>query len=411
MTRTQIAAGLVTTGCIMFCVTIAVSNPLNNLAIGLIILGWLIEGEFSIKFQKLINTVLILPVAFYLLHIAALAYTSDMIEAFKHLETKAAILLLPMCLGTTRLLTASRTRQILRTFVLSNLMVLAYCFVVAAVLFKQTGNIEKFYYHNLTEILDLHAIYFAMYLGLSILVILFYFYFREPLFGGAISFSIVAFFLISIVLLAALSLIVLLPLLIIYLLEEKLLQRWSKTQRISIAAACLIAFGLLAYTIPYTRQKFEKLSQTTFEMGYQDYQWGSLTIRLAKWKCAADVLEDSWLVGVGTGDEQNALMESYRKNGFSEGLRNNYNTHNQYLETWIMLGIPGLLLLLAMLWPLSANALWTCFLALNGVFMLTENILDTQKGVVFFAFFYALIPTALATKSPSGIIEGPVSPH
>lgn len=391
MTRNTIATWLMRAGCILFCVTLPFFNLVNNVGIELIVLAWLVEARFREKFSRLTQSILIFPVAFYLLHIVGLLYTTDFTSAFKDLETKAALLLLPLCLGTTFLIDRNWMRHTLRTFVLINLAVCIFCFGYAFVRYSETGNLGFFYYHTLTEVIDLHAIYFGLYLGFSILVLLYYQLFDSPLFPRTLTIVLVVLYLIVIVFLSALVVMFVLPFLIFYLISGKMLKHWSAPGRIVLFVGVLVAFCLAAYSLPYTRTKLQRLTLLEYSMGDPDYKWGSLTIRLAKWECAMDVLKTRWLFGAGTGDAQNEMMESYRKHGFAEGLRNNYNTHNQYLETWIMLGLPGLVLLAAMLWPFAKNELDTCFLTLIAASMFTENILDTQKGVVFLAFFYALL--------------------
>ena len=205
------------------------------------------------------------------------------------------------------------------------------------------------------------------------------------------SYVLVVFFLIFIFLLTALVVIVVIPLLILEFFYGRTLTGFSKTSKITIAAGSILLLGLLAFSLPYTRNKIVRLSQLSYSMDDADYKWNSLTIRIAKWECSWEVVKENFLIGVGTGDAQDALMDSYRKKGFVEGLRNGYNTHNQYLETWTMLGLPGLIILCWMVWPFRMNWLWRSFMLLIAASFLTENILDVQKGVVFFSFFYALL--------------------
>jgi hypothetical protein len=73
------------------------------------------------------------------------------------------------------------------------------------------------------------------------------------------------------------------------------------------------------------------------------------------------------------------------------------DTHNQYLQTWIGLGIFGLLLLVSF----YAFTLWEAFQVRNfllfflilhfGIASLSEALLITQKGIVFFSLFYPLV--------------------
>jgi O-antigen ligase len=73
------------------------------------------------------------------------------------------------------------------------------------------------------------------------------------------------------------------------------------------------------------------------------------------------------------------------------------NAHNQYLQTTVALGVIGLLvLILILLLPaLQAyrqnNFPYFVFLVLLGFNLLFESMLETQAGVVFYAFFNVVL--------------------
>ncbi|MDQ4138889.1 MAG: hypothetical protein M3142_00040, partial [Bacteroidota bacterium] len=75
----------------------------------------------------------------------------------------------------------------------------------------------------------------------------------------------------------------------------------------------------------------------------------------------------------------------------------NYNTHNEYLEEALRHGIIGLtLLMLAFLFPVvlsikHRNFLYFLFLITFMIACLSEVFLNRQKGVIFYAFFNALL--------------------
>ena len=75
--------------------------------------------------------------------------------------------------------------------------------------------------------------------------------------------------------------------------------------------------------------------------------YNSVNLRVEKIKSAKEVIAQNWLWGVGIGDVQDVLNEEYKKRGFELGYKVNLDTHNQYLETWIGLGIFGLFLLVS----------------------------------------------------------------
>jgi O-antigen ligase len=132
----------------------------------------------------------------------------------------------------------------------------------------------------------------------------------------------------------------------------------------------------------------------------------STASRVLVWESALEVVAHAPWIGVGTGDVKDALMDRYEAHGYSAPLARKYNAHNQYLQTAAALGIAGLMVLLSFL-GLSAWAGWrtgdflSLLFAVNlSVACLTESILEVQAGVVFAAFFTVLFHNSHSVKLP-----------
>jgi O-antigen ligase len=115
--------------------------------------------------------------------------------------------------------------------------------------------------------------------------------------------------------------------------------------------------------------------------------------RLYIWKGAIEGIKTSPWMGAGTGDTQELLNAGYTKIGYQEGIDNQFNAHNQYLQFIARNGLPELLCFLAILgysfWRSTKQSNYT-FLMFNilvSLVMLTESFLSVQKGIVFFYFF------------------------
>jgi hypothetical protein len=120
-------------------------------------------------------------------------------------------------------------------------------------------------------------------------------------------------------------------------------------------------------------------------------------------KCALEIIEKNWLLGVGTGDQTYEMTNCYYRNGLDKLLQ--FNSHNQYLEYFMTFGITGLFLfLLCLLLPmkLAFNLkfyLYFSFLLLFFLCNTTENMMSRNKGVVFYAFFNSLLACYMVSNN------------
>jgi len=116
------------------------------------------------------------------------------------------------------------------------------------------------------------------------------------------------------------------------------------------------------------------------------------------WKTGWGIAKANMFLGVGTGDVKSAFRQAYIDNDSPLQPQFRLRAHNQYLTMWITYGIVGLILfLLILVWPLfhgyGRDANYIMFFILAALSFLTEDTLESQAGVMFFAFFYALFTT------------------
>ena len=134
----------------------------------------------------------------------------------------------------------------------------------------------------------------------------------------------------------------------------------------------------------------------------------SLWQRIEYWKTGFHILNTHFLIGVGTGDVQHAFDEQYELDQSKLLPENRHRAHNSYLTAWISFGIVGFLIFLWMIVRFS-RIQWRAhyfpglvFIWISCVTFLIEDSLETQMGVTFFAYFYALfmIPQAPTPEHP-----------
>ena len=90
-------------------------------------------------------------------------------------------------------------------------------------------------------------------------------------------------------------------------------------------------------------------------------------------------------------------MKKYQQLGYTGAYSHKLNAHNQFLQTGIALGIIGILFLIITLvlpayisWQQN-NYFYVCLIVLLSFNFLTESMLETQSGVMFYAFLSSLL--------------------
>lgn len=119
----------------------------------------------------------------------------------------------------------------------------------------------------------------------------------------------------------------------------------------------------------------------------------SLAQRFEYWKAAIGIIKENLLIGVGTGDIQKAFDEHYVKTNSTLKKELRLRSHNQYLSITIAFGIIGLTwFLITLFYPMFKlkmvfNFLYITFFIIVMISFLTEDTLETQAGITFYAFF------------------------
>jgi hypothetical protein len=121
----------------------------------------------------------------------------------------------------------------------------------------------------------------------------------------------------------------------------------------------------------------------------------SIIQRFEYWRAAIEIIKDEPILGVGTGDLNDAFLNEYARS--NSPLDNNWrkHAHNQYLAIACAFGLLGLgYFIFSLLFPLLyrqqyRNYFYAVFWLIAVISMFTEDTLETQAGATFFAFFNA----------------------
>ncbi len=130
-----------------------------------------------------------------------------------------------------------------------------------------------------------------------------------------------------------------------------------------------------------------------YRNGDPDISGHSITQRLEFWRAAMGIIKKHWLIGVGTGDVRIAFAKEYDEMHSNLKPEFRLRSHDQYLEIGVGFGLIGLVwFLFSLIYPgIKTKKIYSyvyfVFLMIFMLSMLSEDTLETQAGVTFYAFF------------------------
>lgn len=385
----------------LFVFSLPLYRKLLPVIIFLWLLAWLAEGNFIERFRNKKHYLLFAAcLMFYIVHLTGMIYTSNTDSGLFDLEVKSAMFLLPIlifgysCPGNTNI------KQIFIAFTAGNLLASLFCLSRAISLFICYDNLY-FTYDRLSFFL--HPSYFSLYLTFNI-IILFYFI-SNDIFGFSkkwklIFFSFIVYFCLMVFLLSSRAGIIccFVSLFLMILFDV------IKSRRFTSGIAYLLVIAVFSFLALKYNSRFQNATEVL-----QSHQHGEKTInnsvqtsesigvRIIIWQLVIELVKDNPVLGTGTGDVKDELMKNYSFRGMKGAFDQKLNVHNQFLETLFGLGITGfipLLLMFALSFVHSIrknNLILLFFLFATGFNFLFESMLNTQAGVLFFAFFFSFL--------------------
>ncbi len=369
----------------------------NYLAV-VIALLWLGHVVFLKQFagfrhKRIIFLIGGLILLYFLLNAVGLLYSDNLSRGYKILGVKTYLLLLPllywsMCWGRNERI------LVLKFFIFGTLLSSMIVFVVA--LFGEGTLSEEI---QNTCIVPFHHTYYALFLNLS-QIILFYFlekkikFFNNHVWDRIVYFSGIAFLLLFTYLAESRAGVI--ASFIILLIFTVRLIRSRKRNMLLLIFLFVACIGLIS-TLIYKSERLSTLQVAFHEVFNQDSKASFESARLIIWNNAFDLLQDHYVTGVGTGDVLNELKSSYRANEEWHSYRKSFNAHNEFLETFLRIGVLGFIIFLAIFVVIICyaiknrdliliNFVWLMFFFFNF-----ETMLNRIQGVIFFAFFIAVL--------------------
>ncbi|MBS1616384.1 MAG: O-antigen ligase family protein [Bacteroidetes bacterium] len=403
------------------CCLIAASFPLwfnyTAICIWLLALAWLLHADFKGSWQRLRHNRGYAPfLLYFLLYALSYTYSSDKAQAGFDLTQKLSFILLPLILGAGTHITRRGWERILLSLSLSLTLVGIFCMARAYHLWQMQGDDEVFFYHRLVAGLDANAVYMAWYVLFSLAALSFYrwtsCFLRWQ--GLLLKWLLFAIQLLFFILLSSRTMLMILCFIALPCFLHVRVKKFRWTV-LHIIAALILAGGLGAFLIKTdnpVRQRFEDVRPNNLRHAFQPHyadsnqQFSNLTMRLFIWRVGFENIQANhlWWAGAGNGDVHNLQNDRIASYGFrmtnesgGPSAMRDIDLHNMYLQTVLAVGIPGLLVLLVLLFSpffyltrTGYSHLAFLFHISACLFMLQEAVFQTQSGIIYYIFFSVL---------------------
>ncbi|MGO3184534.1 MAG: O-antigen ligase family protein [Aequorivita sp.] len=399
---------------IAVCITLPLKNNINSLS--MIVLGVFAAVVFSLK--KQIDSQLLrkfIPLfLFYGVCLISVFYSEDRDYAMKMIGRLVPFIIFPLVFAILPPLKKDRYPKLMKVFIGTLVVLCVYSHIV--VLIKLFNNHDSLYnifnshysYLSLSEgTIGLHSTYYAYLIIIATMFVVNFLLNEKRLRLRILYFVLIGYFTFFVFHLSAR-----LPIAVLFLFYNlAIIYYFIKQKQVFKGIIFLIALylvsGVFVYNVRITRYRFQQLTEFTYSDGthYEDGKNKQL-----QWQSGIEA-NNNFLLGNGIGDANQSIFDSYINNGLNDYAEKEYNAHNQYIQTYVGMGIIGLLALLLifsffllefykMRFPLGF-----VFLLLTSILYITESFLERQHGIVTLVFFvcFFMVQNTTRLKEPDRV--------
>lgn len=363
----------------------------------LIFSNWLLEADFKNKMNALFkNKLMLLFISFYLLHVFGLIYTKDISSGLFDIQVKMSLIIFPL-IFVHRENNLVQFQKIFNAFLFGTILSSLIILIISCLLYIVAGA-KRFFYTDFSYLI--HPGYLSMYINF-ILIGLFLMLFKNILFYSKIKIfwiiTIIVFLsFINILLSSKMGLFSMILLFLGFLVYYVFSRRQYFIGLVGVLGLIFMVF-LSLKLFPELSARINRSIISITETQTDLTATESTSVRLLIFGAANKIISNHTLIGVGTGDVINELIREYHIRGMKGAEELRLNAHSVFYQVFIALGIVGFLLLLLNLFIPIRQAfkfkghIYVLFLGLILLNFLTESMLNTQAGVIFYAFFNTLL--------------------
>lgn len=332
---------------------------------------------------------------FFILHVVSAILSDNQQESMRAIEVKLGFLAFPYFFFLFKINSLTIRRMVI-AFISGCFFALVACLLRALWIYLADG--ENYFYYNKFSYF-MHAGYFSMYmLFASVVLFLVYpLWFEKEKWLTIIRLFLILSFIVGIFLCASkIGIIALLAVgILLPIIRYKEVITPGRFVGFLLALCALVAILYVALPTPFERltNAFKTASSENIDKTSSE----STAVRMLIWGESMEIIKNNFWWGVGAGDANDVLQESYKEHGLTGALEHNLNTHNQYFQTFIGLGVIGMIVLVistlgSMIYGfIKHNTLLVLFSVIIMLNFLVESMLQTQAGNLFYGFFLCLL--------------------
>ena len=352
----------------------------------------LIYGDYTqLKIKK--NWIKLSIVCLWVLPFIQLLLLNKVDEYLNNLITKITLFLFPILILIGYHNDKINLSRILKLLIYGTITSSLFCLINAVISYYFLKDNNALTYISLS--LFHHPSYFTMYL--NFVVGLIYLNNLKPIMNFKLSTNL------SMIIVSFLSFFVLFAtsktgwitniLVHLFFISCMFLKKKINKKAIIYFLVLMVPFSTVIYTNKKIQTRFNEIITNSFQKKDQKEELSSTTIRKKIWSSSLKLIKEKWITGYGTGLSKKVLQEQFKKDGYDSILKRNYNSHNQYLQVFLDQGVFGFLLLMLFTFGMlyaslkQKDFIYALFLVIMILNFMTESILETQSGVIFFAFF------------------------
>ena len=357
---------------------------------------------FSVFFHKVkFRKELALPILLYILVVASLLWTINTGKSLRGIERQLPFLLLPLAFICMPSISKEKLFNALYWFSVFMALLAVFFICNGLVIYISEGTLSSLFYHNLVGPWQLNAIYVSLLVAVCLLFIIFY---KKKSFLN-IALGIILF--IFLVLLSSKNVIFST---IICIMLGFLVQRIS-LKKIAVLGTLVLIISAVVLLTPLKNRVQQEFSSNieevlTAEKFNRVYPWTGTTLRVYQGRIFYELIDkdEVFLTGYGINAVKEKRIEKNKEYNLYWGY-DDYNFHNQFIQTFAEIGVIGFLLIVFMLGALfkgyvSQKELLFLFVAiLIAMIFLTETYIWRQRGMIHFLILYGILFKSLSFKN------------